>query len=77
MSIPKFCSLRMSDSMIVAHLVLLHVSILIHPDRHALNFIDPRVFVTPASGMARYRDPVFRPFVRPYIRLSTFATTLV
>ena len=24
-------------------------------------------FVTPASGMARYRDPVFRPFVRPYV----------
>ena len=27
------------------------------------------IFVAPASGMARYRDPVFRPFVRPYVNI--------
>ena len=34
----------------------------------------------PASGMARYRDSVFRPFIRLYIHLyvrpATFTTTL-
>ena len=25
------------------------------------------IFVTPASGMARYSDPVFRPIVRPSV----------
>ena len=38
------------------------------------------VLVAPASGMARYRDPIFHLFVRSYIRMSvrpsTFATTL-
>ena len=34
------------------------------------------LFVVPASGMARYRDPVFHPFVCLSIQLSTFMTTL-
>ena len=34
------------------------------------------IFVTSASCMARYRDLVFRPFVCPSVRPSSFVTTL-
>ena len=45
-----------------------------HTDTHTHNGI----FAAPALGMARYMDPVFRPFVRPSVNsVTTLALTLM
>ena len=31
--------------------------------------MNPQVFVAPALGMVRYRDPVLRPYVPPYVNI--------